>query len=141
MPPVVNIYADFQKCFNLPPDLQDSAHANFVAWERLRLYYNGALVVLTAGTGLGAALLGTVLGQQDEGFARLLFLGMFGLFGAIPINIAYCVGPVAEGYLVRSGINRGTARRFLFFAGLAMGGGMAVLTALGFVWSPDGNFD
>jgi hypothetical protein len=121
------MWKDFTRCFSLPPDLHDSAYANFMAWEKLRLYYNGALVALSL---LLMALLIPLSGVADDPESLAVALGSLGftcLGGAVAVNLAYCVGPVAEGYLVMFRVERKAARMVLFTLGLIAGSGLALL--------------
>jgi hypothetical protein len=115
----MHMYADFRKCFNLPPDLQDSAHANFVAWERLRMYFNGTLIAIVIATLLTALL--TVSWRIDiEPFLEMVeALVTQSIIGLLVVNIGFSQGPVIEGYLVTlGGKNRGDTRLFLFLFAL-----------------------
>lgn len=81
----------------------DSATAVFLAWEKLRVVYNLALVLVTL-------LVGSV------GF----YAGSFwatAVVGAIIANICYCLGPCLEGYLALIGWPRRETRQFLFLVG------------------------
>ena len=138
---LAGMWDDFWKCINLPAELQDSAHANFVAWERLRLYYNGALVAVTLAVGAVAATVGMAMGTvRDDFWWRVIILLVFGFLGAIPVNIAFCVGTVAEGYLVRFHLSRRWARLGLLTLGLLAGAGMAAMTAMTIMSSPGANY-
>jgi hypothetical protein len=84
----------------------DSARAVFLAWERLRLTYNAALAIVVLSLGGGD-----------------LFNGDFVLLlpGAVfAANIGFCLGPVAEGYLVLLRADRRVARWLVFVPGLLL---------------------
>ena len=109
-----------------PPDVSapevvpDTASARevFLAWEKLRIVYNGVLVAVV----LGASALGALQGHarwSDVAFRRHL------LFAAVVANVLYCTGPVAEGYLALLGSPRRAARGVLFGLGLLFASGLA----------------
>ena len=89
----------------------------FLAWEKLRLFYNLVLVgvvwshVIASGSG------------PDFSFWHRIGLA------AIQANVEFCVGPVAEGYLCILGFDRRKVRWLLFFGGLLL----SVLGALNFL--------
>ncbi|MCI0642428.1 MAG: hypothetical protein L0Y72_31045 [Gemmataceae bacterium] len=74
----------------------------FAVWELLRLGYNAILIVTVV------ALLGLM--------TSIRMLPAL-LEGALIANVCFCVGPVAEGYLVLLGVHRRIARALLFTAG------------------------
>jgi hypothetical protein len=80
-----------------------SAAEVFIAWERLRLLYNGLLVAWTLF--LGRDKLG------NPSFQEMLIVG------AIVANLGFCLGVTAEGYLALLGLPRRPARWFLFVVG------------------------
>jgi hypothetical protein len=86
----------------------------FFAWERLRVGYNAVLL----GFGVGWLLL---FGPPTH----LLFWPRL-LEEAVIANLAFCAGPVAEGYLCWVGFPRRPARYTLFAAGTALAGGLAL---------------
>jgi hypothetical protein len=125
------MWEDLRKCFDLPVDLQDSAHANFVAWEKLRVYFCAILAVVTVLSGVLGYVIGLVFlppGYMTP-FERILLLTGFCFFGAFGANVAFCAGPVAEGYFALWGFRRGIVRLVLFVLGLLVGAGGAALTA------------
>lgn len=87
------------------PAADESARAVFLAWERLRLWYNAALAALVV-------LLVPRGDWADPRFPRFLAAAAFGA------NLCFCLGPVAEGYLSLLGVNRRTARGVVFVPGL-----------------------
>lgn len=89
------------------PAADESARAVFLAWERLRLWYNAALAAVVV-------LLVPLGGPADE--RELLFLAECA-FGA---NLCFCLGPVVEGYLSLLGVSRRTARGVVFVPGLLL---------------------
>jgi hypothetical protein len=76
----------------------------FLAWEKLRILYNGLLIV---------AVLGIIL---KSGFN--LLAGIFFVEPAIYANVGFCAGPVAEGYLSWLGFRHPACRWFIFALGL-----------------------
>jgi hypothetical protein len=88
-----------------PTDAPDPYHV-VRQWERLRLAYNAVLVPWTMF--LIAALPGGGTGNPADVFV-----------GAVLANVCFCLGPVAEMYLVRLGANARAARRWLFALGTA----------------------
>lgn len=120
----------FRRCFELPPDLRDSAYANFVAWEKLRLLFNAILVVVSV-----LALVPRVLlfGQAFP-LGPVSLIGYLALlpFGAVAANLAYCVGPTVEGYLVMLRIGRGFARAIVFTLGVIAGSMLAFVSVMFF---------
>lgn len=101
----------------VPLVFEDTASARdvFLAWEKLRLVYNAALVLAT--------LAGMALNPQasflDRSFLRLL------LYGSVVANVLYCAGPVAEGYLAWMGAPRRSARAVVFTLGCVLGATLA----------------
>ncbi|MGL6075499.1 MAG: hypothetical protein ACRC8S_15200 [Fimbriiglobus sp.] len=101
-----------------PSPAVDSAHAVFLAWERLRLAYNavlGLVVLFFAGSELP--------NREFQGFLLRAVIGA---------NLCFCLGPVAEGYLALVGANRRVARWCLFVPGLLFG--CLVASAALFSW-------
>lgn len=86
---------------------EESARQVFLAWERLRLTYNAALAILVLAFSWNSLL--------DRDFWSYLFWGAFGA------NVCFCLGPVAEGYLVLLGADRRVARWIVFVPGLLLG--------------------
>lgn len=83
-----------------------SAREVFIAWERLRVVFNLALIVLVA-----------IFGHDywsERGFLSYVIKAAF------VANVGYCAGPVAEGYLALAGVQRRAARAALFGGGLVI---------------------
>ncbi len=81
----------------------------FLAWEKLRLVYNGVLILCSLVLGV---LCGTI---TDLEFFALCMIG------AVVMNVCYCLGPVLEGYLVwMLRADRITSRAVVFIGGLAL---------------------
>ena len=85
----------------------ESAHEVFVAWERLRLAYNGLLGI-------------EVIALYALSLADRMALGQLALL-AIAANVSFCAGPVAEGYLDLLGTPRRVSRWLLFGLGCCAG--------------------
>src|SRR4051812_765664 len=81
------------------PKKEPTAMEVFFAWEKLRVAYNVILVAVTV-----VKLLNT----KDD----------WGLQPLVMANVAFCVGPVAEGYLCWLGVKRPSARALLFGLGM-----------------------
>ena len=101
-----------------------SAHAVFVAWERLRLAYKGLVVVLAL------ALSGRALGHPSY-WGHLVLMG-------IAANINFCAGPVAEGYLTVLGVPRRHGRWIVFALGCALAVALTALVVTGRLPAPPG---
>lgn len=84
----------------------DSARSVFLAWEGLRLVYNGVLAFLTVS-------LAFALDVFDGAFLRTC------VFGALIANVCFCAGIFGEGYLALVGVDRRIARGLVFLAGLS----------------------
>jgi hypothetical protein len=85
----------------LPADDQRPALREIVlAWEKLRLLYNGLLAVP------GILVLNSMIGQFGMRLAEAI---LSGVFVAVCANLCYLLGPVAELYL------RGLFGRWLIF--------------------------
>jgi len=108
LPPLPPYDADVLEIDEAP-----TASEVFFAWERLRLVYNAILV---------AVVLFRRLGGED---LQVQFLVENALFA----NLCFCVGPVAEGYLVCIGLRRKAMRWLLFLGG-------SVLAAVGAIYAP-----
>jgi hypothetical protein len=80
------------------------ATAVFIAWERLRLVYNGILAAVVLLLGGGSLV-------REPRFWSLL------IGGAIGANVCFCAGICAEGYLALLGLPRRETRAVLFVAG------------------------
>lgn len=98
----------------------ESAHAVFVAWEKLRIPYNAILILITLG--IGFSHVGDVQFWLISGT------------GAVIANICYCLGPCLEGYLSLLGWPRSDARLFVFLAGTFLAAFLAVMVVFGFVF-------
>ena len=99
----------------MPPDERESARTVFLAWERLRLIFNAVLTITVLA--LGSSFL------ADRACWRPL------VYGAILVNICFCMGPVGEGYLSLIGIERRIGRWAVFVIGTLFGC-FVVFTAL-----------
>lgn len=93
----------------VPLVFEDTASARdvFLAWEKLRLVYNAALVLATG--------IGVVLGPDDV-LADRAYLGHL-IRAAVLANALFCAGTVAEGYLAWMGAPRRPSRAILFALG------------------------
>ena len=100
-----------------PPSDDESARTAFLAWEGLRLVYNGVLVVMVVVYGWPHL--------AERQFLRTL------AWCFLWANLCFCTGPVAEGYLVLVGVDRHLARFTVFVPGLMLGCGLT-LFAVGF---------
>ena len=96
----------------LTPAVDESARSIFIAWERLRIVFNGVLAT--------AVILGGFSHLADASFWRYL------ASEALLANICFCAGPVAEGYLVFLNVPRPFARRLVFLLGTLVGLGLAL---------------
>lgn len=97
-----------------------SARDVFVAWEKLRILYNGVLaaVVITV-----TAIEGLKVDAELAGF-------VFGC--AVAANLAYCAGPVAEGYAALVGVPRRACRIVLITLGLLVAASVALAAMISF---------
>lgn len=90
----------------LPGDLArqgagtDSARSVFLAWEFLRLFYNGILVIIV--------LVRSASSLAEWDFWELLAQGFLGA------NICFCMGPILEGYVALLGAPRRIVRWLIF---------------------------
>lgn len=93
----------------VPLVFEDTASARdvFLAWEKLRLVFNAALVLAT----VLALWLGPPHGRVDG--RLLVLLGT----RAVLVNIAFCVGPVLESAFAWAGTPRTAVRLVLFTPG------------------------
>ncbi len=92
----------------------------FLAWEKLRIYYNLILLAITLGlTALTPELL------------SVRYFWSTSILGALGANVCFCAGPVTENYLALIGANRGVTRAILF----GLGCFFACLLAVGIVVS------
>lgn len=87
--------------------IDESAQSVFWAWERLRLWYNAVLILLTI---IGLSIFG-VSELRPRRLVALL------AFGAMIANVGFCIGPCLEGYLAWFGARRPVARLMVFAAG------------------------
>lgn len=85
----------------------ESAYEVFIAWEKLRLFYNGAL--------LAGLCVFFPFGGKTHVDAALSILGI--MFVA---NVCFCAGQVVEGYFDLMGVPRRYARIGLFVVGAAL---------------------
>src|SRR4051794_2287196 len=84
-------------------DDRQSAREAFLAWERLRILYNASVSVSFLAVGYP---------QLREPGAGKLFVVL-----VASLNIAFCAGLCAEGYLAWAGMDRRAARLLLFILG------------------------
>lgn len=84
-----------------------SARGVFLAWEQLRVVYNVALLLATG--------IGVVMGPDDLLTDRTFLRHL--PRAAVLANVAFCVGPVAEGYLAWMGAPRRATRAVVFTLG------------------------
>lgn len=96
-----------------PRSDEPSAQQVFLAWEKLRLLYNGLLA--------GIVLISGYRNLQDWTF------WVFVVEGAVGANLCYCAGPVLEGYLALISIPRQKARVALFVLGCCAASGLTYL--------------
>jgi len=89
----------------------DTALEVFLAWERLRVMYNVVLATLV--------LVGAGNDWNAPEFPWQL------AYAAFLANVCFCLGPVAEGYLVLLRANRRVARWLVFVPGLLLACGLA----------------
>ncbi len=89
-----------------PPPFVESATAAFRQWEWLRVAYNVVLFLVLL------PWFGPLI--DDPKFT------IFVIKSAIGANIAFCIGPVVEGYAVLLGIPRKVARYALFTGGMLL---------------------
>jgi hypothetical protein len=84
---------------------EPSAMQTFFAWEKLRILYNGILI---------AVFLVAMSGMKGGpwGVRELWWF----LFFLLLINVSFCVGHIAEGYMCYFGIPRTAARWMSFLA-------------------------
>ena len=99
-----------------PATQQESARAVFLAWEKLRLVYNGLLGIISLLFGV------TKLGD--------LTFWEFLVGGALAVNVGFCLGPVAEGYLALMGAPRHIARWVIFVPGTLLSCFVAIVCVL-----------
>lgn len=95
----------------------ETAREVFVAWERRRIAYNAVQVAVVA-------LSGRILFEGPGWAARLGLL-------VLASNLLFCLGPVAEGYLVLLGAPRRGARAFVFTLGTLVAVALAGLVIVG----------
>jgi len=90
---------------NRPPE---SAHAAFLAWEKLRLVYNTILLCEVLVT------CACIFGWSEFGNMRFWWNLAYCCFAA---NVCFCVGPWAEGWLTMLAGDRHAVRAFIFVLG------------------------
>ena len=95
-------------------------------WERLRLFYNAALIVIT----IVLTLIAVPRNLLDVDFLLMIFAG--GLFA----NLCFFIGPAIEAYGTHFRVWYGWMRAMLFWAGLIL---TAVLAAVCVLTYPDFN--
>jgi hypothetical protein len=92
-------------------------------WEKLRLVYNGLLVLLVLGTTFVAF-------PQHAGFPEYW---MSIAAGAVAANVCYFLGPLIEGYVTCFGGWHFVLTILLFCAGTLLAAGLAVASIASFV--------
>jgi hypothetical protein len=113
----INPYASPQLAPASPAELPAVALAPFLAWERLRIWYNTILMLV---------VVLSVLPFRNLWFSDRL--NFYCIEGAILANICFCVGLVAESYLRMFGWWQSWQRWALFAAGTLLA---ALLAAAG----------
>lgn len=88
----------------------------FLAWEKLRIYYN--LILLAVALGMTSI--------RPEMFVDPYYWITMAL-AAAGANVCFCAGPVAENYLALLGAHRGVSRSVLFGLGCLFACALAVL--------------
>ena len=106
----------------LAPPVEETAQSAFLGWEKLRVAFNGVLVVVVL-LSAGSAL-------SEEAF------WLFVVQGALLANLCFCLGPVVEGYLTLAGSGRQPARWIVFSLGVMAGCLLAYLAV--FSWQMRG---
>jgi hypothetical protein len=108
-----------QPCKDLPlaklPSIrapEPTAMDVFFAWEKLRLFYNAIMILVTLGL--------TVYAQANP-LAAVVFVGE-----ALLANICFSVGPIVEGYACWFGLPREYARWCIFTLGCIVTTALAV---------------
>lgn len=94
-----------------PPQAADAALTPFLAWERLRIWFNTILVLV---------VVFSVLPHRELWFSYRL--NYYCIEGAILANICFCVGLVAESYLRVVGWWHDSLRWVLFCLGTLLAG-------------------
>ncbi len=87
------------------PD-EATARQVFVAWEKFRILYNGVLVAVV------------ITVTAIEGMKFDWELVRYLVIGAVAANVAFCSGPVAEGYAALFAVPRRASRIVLFILGM-----------------------
>lgn len=94
------------------------------AWEKLRLLYNGIMILP------GIGVLALWCGKTEMPFAAAI---IFGIGTGIGANVAFFLGPLSELYLrglFRKGAPIGKGRWLIFTAGLVVSGGVILLAMI-----------
>ena len=94
------------------------------SWEKLRLLYNGILIL----PGLGVLTLWMTRGNLPATTVVIL-----GIVTAVLANIAFLLGPIAELYIrayFRGGESIGKGRWLIFSAGLLVSAGVFLLASV-----------
>lgn len=107
-----NPYATPQSVHDVGPGRLDAMAELVRSWEKLRLYYNGILLL----PGLG--VLALFVSRQDMPLGGAIASG---IFVAVCANIAFFLGPLAELYLrgfLLGGRALGRGRLLIFAAGM-----------------------
>jgi len=119
-----NPYATPQNGEDAGPGLLDAMAELVRSWEKLRLYYNGILLL----PGLGVLILFVSrLHMPAEGAVAS------GIFVAVGANVAFFLGPLAELYLrgfLLGGRALGRGRLLIFAAGVMASLGLFAVIAL-----------
>jgi hypothetical protein len=108
-----------------PADDQRPALREIVlAWEKLRLFYNGILALP------GILVLNAMLGELSVGFSEAVLAAVF---VAVSANLCFFLGPLAELYLrglFRQGQTLGRGRWLIFGSGTLLSFFLFILTYL-----------
>jgi hypothetical protein len=94
------------------------------AWEKLRLLYNGIMLL----PGIGVLILWVTRAKLPVAGALT-----FGVLVGISANVAFFLGPLAELYLRAlfwHGDEIGKGRQFIFFAGLLVSAGVVLVSSI-----------
>lgn len=94
------------------------ARETFIAWEKLRLIYNGVLFLFTAATV-------TFFHPELWGLGKFWMLAMF---GAIFANLCYFAGPIVDTYVSWLGFRSKAFRQTLFWLGALTGSFLAFVS-------------
>jgi hypothetical protein len=92
----------------------------FLRWERLRIVYNAALVVVVMA-------LVAILYEPEIEWA---LLGWRCVVGAVIANLCFFAGPAAEAYLNWLGVRNRAVTAIFFLMGLVFSLGLAAITVM-----------